>query len=150
MGTHVYQSDYKQSLLSLLCRLLAKKSNTTTFIARLASRMVSFASSYCNNAKNCRQYVPLRFSLNKRNKSFLFKNNIILRTPDSPEKSGNNHQDQHVHYPQCQLNNSGACGRDLGRVNLVAMWIIYQIALACWQSKKRCLIVSLQLQKQHF
>jgi hypothetical protein len=39
---------------------------------------------------------------------------------------------------------------DLGVVNLVAIWTTLQICLACWQLKKRCLIVSLQSQKQHF
>jgi len=39
---------------------------------------------------------------------------------------------------------------DLGGLNSVAIWTIRQIILACWQSKNKCLIVSLQSQKQHF
>jgi hypothetical protein len=42
------------------------------------------------------------------------------------------------------------CVTDLGGVSSVATWRILHIVLACWQSKKRCLIVSLQSHKQHF
>ena len=35
---------------------------------------------------------------------------------------------------------------DLGGAKPVATWRVLQITLACWQSKKRCLIVSLQMQ----
>jgi hypothetical protein len=42
------------------------------------------------------------------------------------------------------------CLTDLGGVKPVAMWKTLQMSLAWWQLKKRCLIVSLQSQKQHF
>ena len=39
---------------------------------------------------------------------------------------------------------------DLGGINPVAKYTILQISFAWWQSKRRCVIDLLQLQKQHF
>ena len=93
IGTvHNKSSGSVLSLLLLLHPLSVKKSNATTSSARLASRMVCFASSRCINAPNrIRQYIPLKLACIEEINCFFSKTTSFRCTPDSPEKSGDTH-----------------------------------------------------------
>ena len=73
--TQVDQGDYKQNLLLLLHPLLVKKSNATTSSARSNGLLFILTLHQCP-----KPHLPIHSpegSLHRRNKLFLFENNII-------------------------------------------------------------------------
>ena len=144
---HKWETDNKHCLL-LNCHLfLAKISIAVDSITRQAVDIISLSSSFCNGIHILARYVALKrickqgcgFTLSKTI-SFLLSH-IAQQTTLTPVsiKLFSFHIIPCSQVPNIWITLLGFC-----RPKVV--WIILQINLVIWHSKKRCYIVSLLLQ----
>ena len=119
--------------------------------ALLAKWTVSLDSSCCSRDQNHSQYAPLKITCIKEVTCFFSKIKSLRVHQIAQIRAVALTKINNLSFLFTPVNQYPSIWDiDLGGVNPVAIWTIRQIILACWQSKNRCLIVSLQLQKQHF